>query len=146
MISKNLNRKLKAAVSLFTKLDNMKGKPVDIKTLNIPNICFSLTEKDDEIEAKFKKQRIERGFDDSETWSLDYTISSFILPRLGRYQVLANEKLARDEQLVEDVDTLLQTMKLIVKDEGSHLWEGKDKEIVQKGLELFPKVFTTLWW
>jgi hypothetical protein len=124
----------------------MKDKPIDIKTLNIPNICFSLTEKDDEIEAKFKKQRIERGFEDSETWRLDYTISSFIIPRLERYQELANEKLARDQQLVEDVDTLLEAMKLIVKDEGSHTWDEKEKEIVTKGLELFPKVFTTLWW
>jgi len=124
----------------------MKTDSIDIKTLNIPNVCFSLTAEDDEREVKFKQQRIERGFDDSETWSLDYTIASFIIPRLERYQELANEKLARDTELVEDVDILLEAMKLIVKDEGSHLWDEKEKEIVTKGMDLFPKVFTTLWW
>jgi hypothetical protein len=34
----------------------MKEKRVDIKTLNIPNVCFSLTEKDDEREPKFKNK------------------------------------------------------------------------------------------
>lgn len=54
----------------------------DPKYLGIPNIQFSLTDKDDKREKNFSKQRIERGFDDSETWSLDSTITSFILPRL----------------------------------------------------------------
>lgn len=88
---------------------------------------FSLTEKDDERENQFRKQRMERGFDDSETWSLDYTVASFIIPRLERYQELANERLARDKQLIREVDMLLEAMKLIVKDEGSHLWNEKEK-------------------
>lgn len=54
----------------------------DPKYLGIPNIQFSLTDKTDEREEKFSQQRIERGFDDSETWSLDCTITKFILPRL----------------------------------------------------------------
>ncbi|WP_340152673.1 hypothetical protein [uncultured Marivirga sp.] len=124
----------------------MKSESIDIKYLKIPNICFSLTEKDDEREEQFRKQRMERGFDDSETWSLDYTVASFIIPRLERYQELANERLARDKQLIREVDMLLEAMKLIVKDEGSHLWNEKEKDIVTQGLALFPKVFTTLWW
>jgi len=124
----------------------MKTEPIDIKYLNIPNICFSLTEKDDEREEQFRKQRIERGFDDSETWGLDYTISSFIIPRLERYQELANERLARDKEQVEDVDTLLDAMKLIERDGGIHDWNKEEEETVMKGLELFPKVFLKLWW
>lgn len=31
---------------------------------------------------KWEKQRYKRGFDDTELWGLDYTIASFILPRL----------------------------------------------------------------
>jgi hypothetical protein len=79
----------------------MEDLPVDIKDLNIPNVCFSLTEKYDERQGKFRKKRLERGFDDSETWSLDYTVASFIIPRLERYQELANEKLGEDKELVE---------------------------------------------
>ena len=95
----------------------MEDETIDIKYLNIPNICFSLTEKDDEREEKFIKQRIERGFDDSETWGLDHTIASFI-----------------------------EAMKLIERDGGIHDWDKKEEETVMKGLALFPKVFLKLWW
>ena len=39
----------------------------DIKELNIPNVCFSLTnelDKNDKRQETFKQQRLERGFDD----------------------------------------------------------------------------------
>jgi hypothetical protein len=124
----------------------MKNETIDIKYLNIPNICFSLTEKNDEREEKFIKQRMERGFDDSETWGLDHTIASFIIPRLERYQELANERLDRDKEQVQDVDTLLEAMKLIEKDGGIHDWNKKEEETVMKGLALFPKVLLQLWW
>jgi hypothetical protein len=124
----------------------MKAEPIDIKYLNIPNVCFSLTEKDDEKEELFRKQRMERGFDDSETLGLDHTIASFIIPRLERYQELANERLARDQEQVEDVDTLLEAMKLIERDQGTLDWNKKEEETVMKGLELFPKLFLKLWW
>ena len=48
----------------------------------IPNVCFSLVDKDDSRWDEYEKQRLERGFDDSETWNLDATISKFIYPRL----------------------------------------------------------------
>ena len=54
----------------------------DPKYLGIPNICFSLTDKDDKREEKFIKQRLQRGFDDTETWSLRDTIADFVVPRL----------------------------------------------------------------
>lgn len=38
---------------------------MDIKYLNIPNVCFSLTDPMDNREPEMAKQRIERGFDDS---------------------------------------------------------------------------------
>ena len=35
-------------------------------------------------------QRITRGFNDSETWNLDYTIAKLVLPRLKRFKELTN--------------------------------------------------------
>jgi len=69
--------------------------PVDFKYMQIPNICFSLTDVDDKREMEFKKQRLERGFDDSETWSLRDTIANFIIPRLERYEEIAKDFLKR---------------------------------------------------
>ena len=60
--------------------------PVDVKYIGVPNVCFSQTEKDDKREIEFLKQRLERGFDDSETWSLSDTVGLFTLPRLKRFK------------------------------------------------------------
>ncbi len=59
---------------------------IDIKHIGIPNICFSLTSNDDKREVSYSEQRKERGFDDSETWSLSDTIANFIIPRLEKIQ------------------------------------------------------------
>lgn len=36
--------------------------------------------------VKFFWQRLARGFDDSETWSLEYTFFKWLLPRLKRFR------------------------------------------------------------
>jgi hypothetical protein len=115
----------------------------DIKYTGIPNICFSLTDKDDKREAEFVKQRIERGFDDSETWSLDFTIASFILPRLKRYQELVKDVFERDYELENDINSFIIALELIVDDGVVTL---EEKETVERGLEKFPKIFMNLWW
>lgn len=55
----------------------------DINSKNYYGHALDLKE-DDERLKEYREQRNERGFDDSETWSLDCTIIEFILPRLKR--------------------------------------------------------------
>lgn len=118
----------------------------DIKYLNIPNICFSLAEKDDRREEEFKKQRIERGFDDSELWSLTGTIAKFIIPRLEKYQEISEEVLERDQNTLNKIDTFLKAMKLITRDDESWTFNEEEEKIVDKGLKAFPEIFMRLWW
>jgi hypothetical protein len=125
----------------------------DPKYLNIPNICFSLTEKDDEREQKFKRQRIERGFDDSETWALDSTIVDFILPRLTRFRDLTIAFPAGFNSLQEwkeTLDCMIMAFQLIHADRNgeciSYNNYAEDAEIVDYGLDLFRKWFFALWW
>jgi hypothetical protein len=139
-------------LKLFNILDWIKDngydnteKP-DVKYLNIPNICFSLTDKDDKREKDFSLQRIKRGFDDSETWSLRDTIANFIIPRLERYEEIAKDFLNRKPELIEDIELFLQAMKLVAKDNGSCIFTEKEENIVNKGLNNFPKIFMSLWW
>ena len=120
--------------------------PVDIKYLGIPNICFSLTDEDDKREIEFTKQRIERGFDDSETWSLRDTIALFILPRLKRYQEIANDFLERDEKLVNDIECFIKSMELVSRDNGNFIHTPEEKKQMEEGLEKFHKIFLSLWW
>lgn len=118
----------------------------DIKYLGVPNICFSLTKETDKREAAYKLQRIERGFDDSETWSLRDTIANFMIPRLERYEEIAKGFLQRDESLIKEIEELLTAMKLITRDNGSCIFTEEEEKQVDKGLEAFPKVFMSLWW
>ena len=119
---------------------------VDVKYLGIPNICFSLADKDDKREIDFIKQRIERGFDDSETWSLRDTMALFILPRLKRYQEIVNGFFKRDDELVNDIDCFIKAMELVSRDNGSCIHTPEEEKQMFEGLEKFPKIFMSLWW
>ena len=118
----------------------------DIKYLGIPNICFSLSNKDDKREKDFKKQRIERGFDDTETWSLRDTIANFIIPRLERYEEIANNFLQREPELINEINDFLVAMKLVARDNGSLILTDDEEKQLEKGLDVFPKIFMSLWW
>jgi len=120
-------------------------KNIDPKYLGIPNICFSLTEKEDKREKKYSKQRISRGFDDSETWSLEYTITKFILPRLKRYRVIIDGFIANENGFYEDIDKSIRAFELVIKDEKSFMTEEEEVEY-KEGIKCFGRIFRGLWW
>lgn len=122
-------------------------KKIDIKYCDIPNVCFSLTDRDDEREQnEFKEQRIERGFDDSETWSLRDTIGNFIIPRLERYEEIANDVFKRDPKTIMDINLFLNALKLITRDDGICIFTKEEEKQVEEGLNAFPNIFLSLWW
>lgn len=118
----------------------------DPKYLGIPNINFSLTKKNDKREEEFAKQRIERGFDDSETWSLSGTIASFILPRLKRFKELDGDFTVRDKEWQDNLNAFERMLELEVRDNGSRIWTEEEENEINKGLEAFKEVFFGLWW
>ena len=122
-------------------------KKVDVKYLGIPNICFSLTRQDDHRETVFKKQRIERGFDDSETWSLFYTITKFILPRLKCFrEVYAGYPgSTTSEEWKSILDKMIRAFELVLRDNSKWMDEAEEKEY-QEGMKLFSEWFRGLWW
>jgi hypothetical protein len=123
------------------------NKDKDPKYLGIPNICFSLTDENDDREDKFKKQRIERGFDDSETWCLSSTMSEFILPRLKRFlevnYIDFNHESEKD--FGEAIPKMIQAFEFIIRDKASWIWTEEEQEEVDEGMKLFYKYFLWLW-
>lgn len=119
---------------------------IDVKYIDVPNVCFSLTKEDDKRETELKKQRLERGFDDSETWSLRDTIANFIIPRLERYEEIANDFLVREPELIEEINKFLTAMKLVSRDGGSAIYTDEEEKQLTEGLEVFPRIFMSLWW
>ena len=118
---------------------------MDPKELKIPNICFTLDDGKSEDSEEYKKQRIERGFDDTETFSLDTTIAKFILPRLKRFKEI-NKAFPEDMTFEEwnlILDKIIESLELITKPE--YFSSGKNPKI-QEGIDLFAKYFRYLWW
>lgn len=119
---------------------------IDPKYINIPNLCFSLTSEEDDREMQFAEQRMERGFDDSETWSLYTTIAKFIIPRLKRYIELTENRIIQTEEEIIQLNKLLTAMELIVRNDGIELFTQDEKKQVKEGVELLSKIFFNLWW
>lgn len=124
-------------------------KKIDPKYLGIPNIQFSLTDENDEREKEYSEQRIERGFDESETWSLTSTIAKFILPRLKAFKKYSNgrpmEMEYEDKEWNKILKKMIDAFSLIIEKDG---WEFTEEESarIDKGLKLFQKNFFNLWW
>lgn len=121
---------------------------VDVKYSNVPNICFSLTDKTDDREVNYAKQRQLRGFDDSETWSLTDTICHFILPRLERFkEINASTPYQLTKQEWNGIlDKIIISLQLVCKDRGSRIWNNEEKKQIDEGLYLFREWFMALWW
>ena len=111
----------------------------------IPNVNFSLIEPDDERWEEFKKERLDHGFDESETWNLDATIVKFTLPRLKEFRECHNgyPAIYTEESWNEMIDKMifwLENFDVIPtadKDKAAKLAEGK---------QLFFDNFENLWW
>ncbi len=117
----------------------------DPKSIGVPNICFSLVE-DSKRYKKYKKQRIKRGFDDSELWSLTNTICSFTIPRLKAYLKLYSKVCIAKEYKVKHIKRLIKAFELLDRDNGLWSFTKEEEKQVQKGLKSFHKIFMALWY
>lgn len=119
---------------------------IDPKYIGVPNICFSLTKLDDKREKKFRKQRIERGFDDSETWSLRDTIANFILPRLKVYRKTIDGFIVDQNDFYKKIDMSIRAFELVAREEGATIWTKEEEQEYADGIEAFKEIFMGLWW
>lgn len=124
-----------------------KHGAVDLKEAGIPNVCFSLEdERMPEKADMLKQQRIERGFDDSETWSLVNTVAAFTIPRLERYIEISEEMLLRSNEQKEQIKAILILMKLTARDEGAWTFNAEEEEQITEGLQALVDNWFSLWW
>lgn len=94
---------------------------------------------------RFFYQRLTRGWDDSDTWSLDVTIAKFVLPRLKRFKELNNGFPYEEtqESWNEKLDDMIYAMEFELKQFDTNDY---DMNRVNRGFELFGKHFHYLWW
>ena len=118
------------------------------------NVNFSIAVEDKKRQEEYKKQREERGFDDTELWNLDVTFASFIVPRLKAFR----EKTISYPNEFNNINEWNKILDDMI--EGFELWinhfdwdflsdkntvNGNNKK-VNDALELFSKYFRDLWW
>lgn len=123
----------------------------NIDPRGIKNVNFSLGKETDKREPEWRAQRLTRGFDDTEMWSLDCTITKFIAPRLKVF-------LEKAEQIGDHPGNItFQEWKGILEQmiEGFEIypdhfnWTAEESDAnwkkVDKALSLFHKWFFNLW-
>lgn len=125
----------------------------------IPNVNFSLISEDDNRWEKYKQQRLSRGFDNSELWSLDNTIAKFIAPRIrefaknpggipGKVDFMTKDQNLTDEEkkkfwkeVLEKIAWTFENYTLDPPVENYNEWSDK----IDEGLVLFVEYFGCLW-
>lgn len=118
----------------------------------IPNVCFSLIEPSDSNWDEAKKDRMSKGYDNSELWNLDVTILKFTLPRLKDFREHTNAYPAdfkTIEEWKEAIDKMIWWIEMYIDGtNGPSPTDKKYKEHEAKMEEcknLFFKYFTALW-
>lgn len=103
-------------------------------------------------------QRLFRGWDDSETWGLDYSLAKQILPRLKKLRQKIQEHpctpLIDDdscEKWLDYLDKMIYSFSKIIEQDDNNQGLNldntiKENEKIQEGLDLFGKYYRNLWW
>lgn len=117
-----------------------KEKEVDPYGMENINFSVNMEEQKEERQEKFKKQRIERGFDDTELWNFDTTILRFVLPRLKVFK----EQTCAYPTDFNSLEEWKECIEKMIKSVEEILTDGYNADY--EGFELFKKHFFDLWW
>ena len=122
-------------------------------TLEINNFSIAEEVYPDEPEKleKYKNQREERGFDDTETWHLDKTLALFLIPRLERFIQVNNGFPGgeTEESFNEKLNLILNSFKEYYYDENKEVSLELEKERVinlKKAAVILGEIWFYLWW
>ena len=116
---------------------------------------FSIAEEvySDEPEKleRYKKQRDERGFDDTETWHLDKSLTLFLIPRLKRFIELNNgfPSGQTEESFNEKLNFILKSFEEYYYNENDEVSLELEKERLsnaKKAAALLGEIWFDLWW
>ena len=107
---------------------------------------------------RFLWQRKTRGWDDSDTWSMDITIAQFILPRLKRFKELSigvpgciecssDISFEEKEKIWNDIlSQMIEAFEMLADSDLDWQFNKEYEEKINRGLDLFRKYYFNLWW
>ena len=130
-------------------MEKMNDELTQKDPYGIKNVCFSRIEQDDKRWDVYKKQRCERGFDNSELWSLDTTIAQFVLPRLKKFREIrcGQPTFMTDDEWDNAIASMIDAFDLIIKDNTDAVFKlsYEDNKKIRNGLSAFCGYFCHLW-
>jgi len=138
-----------------SKLTQKKSKDFSKLSTTSEINNFSIAEEvyPDEPEKleKYKKQREERGFDDTETWHLDKTLALFLIPRLERFIQVNNGYPGgeTEESFNEKLNFILKSFKEYYNGENDEVSLELEKERLinaNKAVAILGEIWFDLWW
>lgn len=122
-------------------------------TLEINNFSIAEEVYPDEPEKleKYKKQREERGFDDTETWHLDKTLALFLIPRLKIFIQVNNGFPGgeTEESFNEKLNFILNSFQEYYYNENEQSSLELEKERIinlRKASGILGEIWLDLWW
>lgn len=96
----------------------------------------------------WKKQREEYGFDERETWSLDYTFVYWLYERISMYNEInivdTKNVIINSKTMQDNIDELLSYCKEIISNKKLSIVE--QDELFDKILTIFNGIIKYLWW
>ena len=139
------------------KSKSIQKKSKDFSKLSITTEKnnFSIAEEvysgDSEKLEKYKKQRDERGFDDTETWHIDKTLALFLIPRLERFIEVNNGFPCgeTEESFNEKLNFILKSFQEYYYNECDEVSLDLEKERLKNAKEaavLLGVIWFDLWW
>lgn len=138
-----------------SKLIQKKSKDSSKLSTTTEKNNFSIAEEvyPDEPEKleRYKKQRDERGFDDTETWHLDKSLTLFLIPRLKRFIELNNgfPSGQTEESFNEKLNFILESFEEYYYNENDEVSLELEKERLsnaKKAAALLGEIWFDLWW
>jgi len=138
-----------------SKLIQKKSKDSSKLSTTTEKNNFSIAEEvyPDEPEKleRYKKQRDERGFDDTETWHLDKSLTLFLIPRLKRFIELNNgfPSGQTEESFNEKLNFILKSFEEYYYNENDEVSLELEKERLsnaKKAAALLGEIWFDLWW
>lgn len=103
---------------------------------------------DDSRQKRWEEQRAERGFDDTELWSLNHTLAQMIMPRLQAFKeknFCYPCKLDNYEQWVEILEKMVFSFQMELDRDDLAYTDKWDDAKYKEGLQLFAEYFGDLW-
>ncbi len=102
----------------------------------IPALNLSLDYGTDNDNEESKQQRLERGFDDTELFNFDMTISKFILPRLKRYIEVC------DDNNIDELNNIARALEMHIS--GDFL-SSIDTTFITENIKKLFNIYCGLW-